>query len=169
MVVYTENPTHMKIKACCIGTPETVNAALSGTEFANKVLSIVIGGALGVENVLKRPAEYYVQNADVGPASREGMMGVEVRLTGASRDGRKAKQFHDALKDLVVIVKVAVGKALLPGQKCQVFCVIMLDGEIETQPGSGVYNSNLESIAEWVDGFDHGEDWIALTTTKTDR
>jgi len=44
----------------------------------------------------------------------EGRMGVEVRLTGASRDGRTPKQFHDALKALVGVVEKTVATALGP-------------------------------------------------------
>lgn len=140
----------MKIKAACIGTPDKVRVALSGTAFAGETLSRVIGGALGVENVLERPAEYYVQNADSGPAPQEGFMGVEVRLSGATRDGRTAKQFHRAIAELDSIVSETVRAVLEQGQRCQVFCVIMLDGEIETAPGSGIYSSNLESRPGWV-------------------
>jgi hypothetical protein len=67
-----------------------------------------------------------------------------------SRNGRKAKQFHDALKDLVRIVRGTIEAVLQPGQNCQIFCVIMLDGEVETSPGSGHYSNNLESTPEWV-------------------
>jgi hypothetical protein len=141
----------VKIKAACVGTPQLVVQALSGTPFASMVLSAVIGRSLGVENVLERPAEYYVQDADVGPAPKAGVMGVEVRLTGASRSGRTPKQFHNALKELYRITREAVRQALSPGQKCQVFCVIMIDGEIETAAGSGVYSNNLEGPAEWVE------------------
>ena len=65
----------MKIKAACIGTPPAVTEALSGTKFASEVLSKVIGAALGVTDVLHRPAEFYVQEADKGPAPMEGRMG----------------------------------------------------------------------------------------------
>ncbi len=123
---------------------------MSETRFASAVLANVIGLALGVKEVLDRPAEYYLQKADIGPSPKEGIMGVEVRLSGASRDGRTAKQFHDAIKYLFKIVKDTVSDALEPGQKCQVFCVIMLDGEVETAPGSGKYSNNVESQADWV-------------------
>lgn len=143
----------MKIKAACIGVPPLVVDALSGTEFASEVLQEVIGEALGVKNVLNRPAEYYVQFADVGPAPKQGMMGIEVRLTGVSRNGRKAKQFHDALIALERIVEKMVMKTLDRGKKCQIFCVIMIDGDVETSPGSGNYSSNLESEPVWVKGM----------------
>lgn len=142
----------MKIKAACIGTPEGVATALSSTPFASAALKSVVGEALGVEDVLTRPAEYYVQLADEGPAPQEGMMGVEVRLSGVSRNGRTAKQFHVALKELERIVESVVEKALEYGKKCQIFCVIMIDGEVETAPGSGLFSNNLESAAKWVHG-----------------
>lgn len=143
----------MKIKAACIGVPPLVVEALSGTEFASAALQEVVGEALGVKNVLNRPAEYYVQFADVGPAPKRGMMGVEVRLTGVSRNGRKAKQFHDALRALECIVERTVMKTLDRGKKCQIFCVIMIDGDVETSPGSGNYSNNLESKPIWVRGM----------------
>ncbi|MFA6601484.1 MAG: hypothetical protein WCT02_01295 [Candidatus Paceibacterota bacterium] len=140
----------MKIKAACIGTPGMVAEALSSSEFAAEVLRAVVCDCLGVENVLQRPAEYYVQKADSGPSPKEGVMGVEVRLSGASRNGRTAKQFHTALKALLQTVSTTVRNALDSSQKCQVFVVIMLDGDIETAPGSGKYSSNLESEAVWI-------------------
>jgi len=142
----------MKVKAACIGTPESVVKALSGKAFSFDVLTSVIGVALGVSDVMNRPAEYYVQNADEGPSSANGVMGVEVRLTGASREGRTAKQFHSALKALVNVTKAIVSQSLWEGERCQIFCVIMVDGDIETAPGSGKYSNNLESTAEWVEG-----------------
>lgn len=142
----------MKIKAACIGTPQDVADALSGSSFASEALSKVVGDALGVKDVLNRPAEYYVQTADVGPAPKEGVMGVEVRLTGASRNGRTPKQFYEAMALLVTIVNKVVAHALPGHMKCQTYCVIMLDSEIETFPGSGSYSRNLESNAEWVYG-----------------
>ncbi len=144
----------MKIKACCLGTPDAITLALSGTSFASEVLSKVVGEDLGVKNVLDRPAEYYLQMADIGPAPKEGVMGIEIRLTGASRDGRTPKQFHSALKSLVSISTSAVKQAMVDAEirdrGCQVFCVIMLDGPVETSPNSGQYSCNLESSPEWV-------------------
>ncbi len=142
----------MKIKAACIGTPQGVAEALSGMAFAASVLHYVIGQNLGVTNVLDRPAEFYVQHADTGPAPKRGVMGVEVRLTGATRDGRTPKQFHEALSGLLTIVKETVEEALPTGQQCQVFCVIMIDGQIETAPKSGKYSNALESEAVFVTG-----------------
>ena len=143
----------MKIKAACIGVPPLVVEALSGTEFASAALQEVVGEALGVKNVLNRPAEYYVQFADAGPAPKKDMMGVEVRLTGVSRNGRKAKQFHEALRALECIVERTVMKTLDRGKKCQIFCIIMIDGDMETSPGSGNYSNNLESEPVWVKGM----------------
>ncbi len=143
----------MKIKAACIGTPSGVVHALSSTRFAQAVLSQVVGEALGVTDVLNRPAEYYLQRADEGPAPKEGVMGVEVRLTGVSRSNRANKQFHTALKTLMEITKTSVAAALSKCSRCQIFCVVMIDGDIETAPGSGLHASNLESAPEWVDGL----------------
>ncbi len=141
----------MKAKAACIGATPAIVAALSGTPFAARVLTEVVGKALGVEGAMQRPAEYYVQHADTGAAPAEGVMGVEVRLSGVSRDGRSPKMFHEALKSLDAIVQTTVMEALLPGERCQVFVVIMLDEQIETSPGSRTYSNNLESTAAWVE------------------
>ncbi|MDD5318306.1 MAG: hypothetical protein PHF79_00585 [Candidatus Pacebacteria bacterium] len=141
----------MIIKAAIIGASPAIQEALSGEKFAARVLSAVVGQALGVENVLDRPAEYYVQHADTAPSPKHGSWGVEVRLSGASRQGRTAKQFHTALEVLHTIVKDVVSKAMYGTQRCQVFCVIMIDGDVETAPGSGIYSNNLESRAEWVE------------------
>ena len=103
-----------------------------------------------VSRVLDRPAEFYLQIADTGPSARVGMMGVEVRLSGVSRQGRTAKQFHLALEKLVEVVVRFVTKSLPVDKTCQVFCVIMLDGDIETSPGSGQYSANIESEPQWV-------------------
>lgn len=140
----------MKIKAACIGTPEVVVEALSSLEFAQDVLSQVVGVALGVQNPLLKPSQYYVQAADVGPACIEGMMGVEVRLTGASRKGRTAEQFSKALATLHTIVHDTVFRALAPSQRCEVFCVVMVDAQVEFPPGSGEYTNTLESMPVWV-------------------
>ena len=142
----------MKIKACCLGTDVKPRIAgiLSSTWFAQEVLTKVIGEALGVEDVLERPAEYYVQSADTGPAGKTGVMGVEVRLTGASRSGRTPKQFHAAILALDKVVKAAVVQELQGDEKCQVFCMIMIDGQIETQKGTGDYGNQVESKAVWV-------------------
>ena len=140
----------MKIKAACIGTPEAVVEALSSSKFARKVLSQVVRDALGVQNPLLKPSQYYVQNADVGPAAEGGVMGVEVRLTGASRKGRTAEQFHAALNALDRAVGETVFDVLTPGQECEVFCVVMVDAEVEFPPRSGEYTNTLESAPRWV-------------------
>ncbi len=138
----------MKIKAACVGTPDAVVRALSGKDFSRVVLLAVLGKVLGVSNVLNRPAEFYVQNADEGSSD---VMGVEVRLTGASRDGRTSEQFRLALAELVRVTKEAIKDALKPDESCQVFGVIMVDGDVEISPGK--YGPNLESKPEWVDGM----------------
>ncbi len=140
----------MKIKACCLGCSAKLVGALSGREFAVNVLGKVVGTDLGVADVLNRPAEYYVQNADEGPSPLPGMMGIEVRLTGVSRAGRTPKQFHTAKKTLEKVVAETVLPNLEPGEECQVYCVIMIDGEIETVPNSGAYLNCLEGPAFWV-------------------
>ena len=140
----------MKIKAAVIGGPDSIAAALSSRLFAQRVLQEVVGDALGVSAVLQRPAEYYVQNADQGPSPDPEVMGVEVRLTGASRNGRTPKQFHRALRTLEGIVESTVLEALCAegsGLRCQIFCVLMADDDIETRPGSGVYSSVIEGDA----------------------
>lgn len=143
----------MKIKAACIGTPKEVVDAFSSNPFVSTVLLRVVEKELGVMNVLSRPAEYYVQKADTGPAPKEGVMGVEVRLSGVSRNGRTPKQFHNALSELVHIVKFTIEQIIDCDDKCQIFCVIMIDGEVEVKPNSGVYSFNLESMPEQVRGL----------------
>jgi len=140
----------MKTKAVVIGGPESLREAFSSHDFARAVLESVVEGILDVPHVLQRPAEYYVQEADRAPAiSSTSIIGVEVRMTGISRNGRTAKQFHDALKKLEDIVENTV-IATLPhatAPRCQVFCALMLDGDVETAPGSGVYSSIIEGKA----------------------
>ncbi len=141
----------MKIKACVIGGNFELHNFLSSSSFSLQVLTKVVQNVLKVENAVKRPAEYYLQNADVGPAPTEGMIGVEVRMTGISRDGRPASAFHQALRVLEQVVSETVIFALSSGTRCQIFCVLMLDGEIESSPGSGMYTSVLEGKPFWVD------------------
>jgi len=71
---------------------------------------------------------------------------VVVTISGASRDGRKAKQFHDGLGKLYGLVKETIEQlfALDETVNVQFFCVIQLDGQIELTPGSGVYGTQLE-------------------------
>ena len=57
---------------------------------------------LGAKDPASRPAEYYVQVPDE-TICVEGY-GIEVRLTGVSRSGRKAAQFHAALRDRKSVV-----------------------------------------------------------------
>lgn len=156
MLKENQKPSHpkkystMKAKAACIGTPKGLVDYLSSTEFAAKLLTTVVGNALGVHDVLDRPSEYYLQNADEGPSASEGKMGVEVRLTGVSRNNRNSKQFKDASVILQTITKSAVKKHIPRGQRCQVFTVVMCDKEVEI--ASGTYTATIEHEAEWVEG-----------------
>ena len=120
--------------------------AFGSVEFAQRVLVGVIGECLGVERVLERPAEYYVQRPDQMVTLEGKPLGVVVTIGGASRDGRKAKQFHDGLGKLYGLVKETIEQlfALDETVNVQFFCVIQLDGQIELTPGSGVYGTQLE-------------------------
>ena len=144
----------MKLKAVVTeGTPHPVVEALRTRGFATNFLVQVATEILGAENALARPAEFYVQIPDrtIYTGTGEGY-GVEIRLTGVSRNGRKAAQFHKALAKLHEIAKEKMAKALnnSQGLRVQLFTVLMLDGDIETSPGSGVYSNMLEHPAEWI-------------------
>jgi len=143
----------MKLKAAMTdGMPGVIVEAMSSREFASSFLEQVVGEALGVEKPHLRPAEFYVQKPDF--TINCGEFGVELRLTGVSREGRKAKQFHDALKALHELARNALQQAVnVKGlqYKVQLFCVMMLNGDVETSPGSGVYSNVLEHPAEWVE------------------
>jgi hypothetical protein len=144
----------VKLKAVVTdGAPHPIVEALRTRRFATNFLVQVATEILGAENALERPAEFYVQIPDrtIYTGTGEGF-GVELRLTGVSRNGRKASQFHKALAALHEIAKDEIVKALnsSPGLRVQLFTVLMLDGDIETSPGSGVYSSVLEHVAEWI-------------------
>ena len=126
--------------------PQRLMDAFGGGAFAKRVLVDVVGGCLGVENVLDRPAEYYVQRPDEMVAIEGKPLGVVVTISGASRDGRKAKQFHAALTKLYGIVKETIEAlfAIDEAADIQFFCVIQIDGQIELTPGSGTYGTQLE-------------------------
>lgn len=144
----------MKYKAAYTrGVPNQVIEALESNEFALALLREISAGCLGAEKPEDRPAEYYVQDPDPTRCAN-GKWGVEMRLTGVSRSGRSPRVFHKALEQLNALVCTTVATALKEAgsdQMVQVFVVIMLDGDIETAPGSSVYSSNLESPAVWVD------------------
>lgn len=150
----------MKLKAAITdGAPEPVVAAMGSQVFANRFLNEVVAEILGVEDAAERPAEFYVQLPDRTVYTGIGF-GVELRLTGVSRNGRKVSQFHKALAKLHQIASDKIAKAL-KGTACpqiQLFTVIMLDGDVETSPGSGVYSNVLEHPAEWVTATSPTED-----------
>lgn len=134
------------------GIPNAVISAMASAEFAGKFLDEVVGEILGAKNPRERPAEYYVQKPDFTIGC--GPCGVELRLTGVSRDGRKASQFHQALTRLHELARSALQEAVNTKGlqiKVQFFVAIMLDSAIETAPGSGKYSNILESEAEWVE------------------
>ena len=139
----------MKVRACVIGGHPNLLKAFSSRAFATCVLGEIVKGIFGVHDVFSRPAEYHVESAVGGPSPDEEYIGVEVRMTDISRNGRPAKAFHQALKQLedVADVTACQGTTL----RCQIFCVLELDGEIETAPGSGKYSSVLEGTAFFAD------------------
>ena len=107
---------------------------------------------MGSVSNYKRPAEFYVQEPD-RTVCVNGQIGVELRFTGVSRNGRKAAQFHKALNTLETLARQTISHVLTSGgslMKVQLFCVLMLDGDVETAPGSGQYSDVLETEAIWV-------------------
>jgi hypothetical protein len=149
----------VKLKAVVTdGAPEPVVAAMGSKFLAQRFLNEVVIDILAVEDARNRPAEFYVQFPDRSVFTEDGF-GVELRLTGVSRNGRKASQFHNALQQLHEIAMDAIAIALKksetnPEMHIQLFTVLMLDGDIETSPGSGVYSSVLEHPAELVSARD---------------
>lgn len=145
-----------KIKAVVPGGGSDESKGLSrvfgGAPFAREVLDLVVGGCLGVEDPLNRPAEYYVQVPDE-TVYAGGKFGVVVTMSGVSRDGRTPKQFHAALMKLVDIATAYIRTALTnckSTSRVQLFCVIQIDGQIELVPGKGAYGNQLESEAIWI-------------------
>ena len=130
------------------GTDEKVIVALSSKKFATSFLTEVLDECLGVYNPLARPAEFYVQEPDYTISIGED--GIEFRLTGSGRDTRTPAQFHKALKATHALIKSTIREVLTSG-RIQLFCVIMLDGAIETAPGSGKYSNVIEADAEWIE------------------
>ena len=145
----------MKLKAAATdGLPQSVVDAFGGEKFAEKFLVEIVGDCLGAKNPLDRPAAFYVQHPDVTVRLGD-VYGIELRLTGVSRDGRTPAQFHEALKALVALAVETLSRALqespgLNALRVQLFCFIMLDGQIENAPGSVHYTSVLESEELWV-------------------
>ena len=93
----------MKLKpAITRGVPESIVDAFGSEIFARAFLSEICEKILGAKDPASRPAEYYVQVPDE-TICVEGY-GIEVRLTGVSRSGRKAAQFHAALRDRKSVV-----------------------------------------------------------------
>lgn len=146
------------------GVPNALVTAFNSDQFACAVLGKIVGQCLGVSDVFNRPAEFYMQEPDYA-VSGGGPMAVIMTLTGVSRDGRTAKQFHDALKALHEMTVDKVQTALdseHPGYaRVQVFTYIMLDGQVETAPGSGKYSNLLESEAVWVETRKPAETLVA--------
>ncbi len=141
----------MKLKAAITSSaPKRLFDEFGSVEFARRVMLEVLQECLGAKDPLVRPAEYYLQLPDRTVEVKKGCWGVELRLTGASRGRRRAQQFHTALSKLQEIAADLIKASLNPRQEAQLFCVLMLDGDIED--GQGGYTSVLESNAEWVKG-----------------
>ncbi len=143
----------MKVKAAISsGAPTSVVEALRSPEFVGMVLQRVVQSTLGATDAVNRPAEYYAQEPDFTIPFGE-VMGVELRLSGVSRNGRTGAQFHMAAALLVEIasetIAVALAEARSPA-RVQLFCVVMLDDQIETPRDSGLYSSMVEPPAVWV-------------------
>ena len=133
---------------------------MSAWHFASCILRNVANEILEIKDANRRPAEFYVEtprfSVQAVNDTRTEMLpiGVELRLTGVSRNGRKAKQFHVALNMLHNCAKEQLQDVLESignyQRKVQLFTVLMLDGDVETSPGSGVYSNMLEHPAEWI-------------------
>ncbi len=143
----------MKLKAAITeGADQAIIDAFGSQRFATEFLMEVAEGHLWVNSALRRPAAFYVQKPDV-TVNVGGGFGVELRLTGASRSGRTPKQFHEAIQALYNLAVCTIsGELAVSGSESrfQLFVVIMLDGQVETAPGSNRYSNVLESPETWV-------------------
>ena len=159
----------MKLKAAITeGTPESVVKAMGSKEFAGAFIKTICADILGATNAIYQPGPYYVQKPDMTVQVLGGKsFGVELRLTGVSRRGRTAKQFHDALNALHDLATGMIREALEPvdkSMKVQLFTVLMLDGDVETSPGSGFYSNVLEAPARWIEAKGYGPESDLATT-----
>ena len=135
------------------GIPKAVIDELNNQTFVCCFIEDIIKKQLGAKNPLERPAEYYVQEPDFIIQAVSCYYAVEFRLTGVTRNGRTPSQLHRALNAMHLLVKETIRIALVDStseERIQMFCVLMLDGDIETRPGSGEYSTVLESDAEWI-------------------
>jgi hypothetical protein len=137
----------MKLKAVLVGKHnERTVKAFGSAKFTARFLDEIVDDHFGVKDARQRPAEYYMQKPDFAESlDGTGLLGVEVRLTGVSRGNRPAKLFHEALKTLSRIVVETIQGTTWGDKGVQVFCIIMLDGDVENPPGSGNYSSMIES------------------------
>ena len=79
------------------GWNKEMRSAFSSRDFAFRIISRIVGSVFEVSDALDRPAAYYVQEALFAKSPKPGRTGVEVRMTGVSRNGRSVKVFHRAL------------------------------------------------------------------------
>ncbi len=141
----------MKLKAAITdGAPDELFVAFGAAWFAEAFIDRIATKLLGAKRAMSRPAEYYVQFPDRTIAVANCEIGIEVRLTGVSRAGRSPEVFYKMLEELQRLVRETAKQVLPSNVKAQIFVVVMLDGDIEVQPGSGRYSSVLESEAVWV-------------------
>lgn len=133
--------------------PQALFDAFGGSEFADVFLTSVVGDILGAKQPWLCPAEYSVQMPDRSVGRDPEIWSVELRLTGVSRNGRKVSQFHDALDELlqnaIEVIEGVLGE-VDGNPRVQLFCVLMLDGDVETWLGSGAYSPVLERPAVWL-------------------
>lgn len=145
----------MKLKpAITESVSPAVIASLSSAAFATAFFDEVVHQALGVENPLGRPAEFYIQRPDL--TIDTGAKGVETRITGISRGNRTPEQFVQAAEALHGLVTKTVARALFEAEsdeEIQIFSVLMLDGDVPALDGKG-YTSIIEHHAVWVNA--HG-------------
>jgi hypothetical protein len=142
----------MKIKATITAdAPPLLFSAFASQAFARTAFEI-IGKHLHVEEIEARPAEFFVQVPDCSASMREGVWGVDLRLSNVSRGTREPKQFHKTVSELRNLGKTAIKAALPRGARAQLFVTLMLDAAIPVAPGAEGYSNLVERGPVWVEG-----------------
>jgi len=133
--------------------PAPIREQLSSPEFAQEFLA-GMGEVFKIEDILSRPAEFYIQLPDETISTGFCMYGVEFRFTGLSVNGRPCSMFHHALRCLESIVckhiQIGIQRFGNPDIRVQFFGVLALDAVIETAPASGIYSNLVETTPRWL-------------------